>query len=186
MKLTNDSSRYGLIAQFFHWAIVVLVVTQFVLANKAHALPLGAAKLATLAQHKSVGVTILGLALLRLIWRLSGSTPPLPTATAAWQRRAAHASHFLLYALLLVVPVLGWLMSSARNFPVSWFGLVTLPDFIEPNRPAYEFLHAAHEFCARSLAVIALIHIGAALKHHFIDRDDVLRRMLPLSARRTT
>jgi cytochrome b561 len=186
MKLANDSSRYGLIAQFFHWAIVVLIVTQFVLAQKADALPLGAAKLATLAQHKSVGITILSLAVLRLTWRLIGSTPPLPSATPIWQRRAAHVSHFLLYALLLLVPVLGWLMSSARNFPVSWFGLVTLPDLIAPNRPAYEFLHDAHEFCARLLAVIALVHIAAALKHHFIERDDVLRRMLPLPGRRPT
>jgi cytochrome b561 len=185
MKLTNDSSSYGLIAQFFHWAIVALIVTQFVLAKKADALPLGAAKLATLAQHKSVGVTILGLAILRLTWRLIGSTPPLPGATPTWQRRAAHASHFLLYALILIIPVLGWLMSSARNFPVSWFGLITLPDFIEPNRSAYEFLHDAHEFCAKLLAAVALVHIGAALKHHFIDRDDVLRRMLPLPGRRS-
>ena len=87
---------------------------------------------------------------------------------------------FLLYALLFVIPLLGWLMSSARNFPVSWFGLITLPDFIEPNRPAYEFLHDAHEFCAKLLAAVASIHIAAALKHHFINRDDVLKRMLPL------
>ena len=183
MKLTNDSSRYGLVAQLFHWAIVVLIVAQFVLAKKADALPLGAAKLATLAQHKSVGITILGLAILRLTWRLLGSTPSLPDSTPAWQRRAAHFSHFLLYGLLLVIPVLGWLMSSARNFPVSWFGLVTLPDFIEPNRAAYEFLHDAHEFAAMLLAALALLHVAAALKHHFIDRDDVLRRMLPLPRR---
>jgi cytochrome b561 len=185
MKLTNDSSRYGLIAQLFHWAIVVLIVAQFVLAKKADGLPLGAAKLGTLAQHKSVGITILGLAVLRLSWRLLGSTPQLPAETAAWQRRAAHVSHALLYGLLLVIPVLGWLMSSARNFPVSWFGLVTLPDFIQPNRAAYELLHDAHEFAAKLLATVALVHIAAALKHHFLDRDDVLRRMLPLPSRRS-
>jgi cytochrome b561 len=183
MKLTNDATRYGLVAQVFHWAIVALIVAQFVLAKKADALPLGAAKLATLAQHKSVGITILGLAILRLTWRLLGSTPPLPDSTPSWQRRAAHVSHFLLYGLLLVIPVLGWLMSSARNFPVSWFGLVTLPDFIEPNPAAFELLHDAHEFAATLLAVVALLHVAAALKHHFIDRDDVLRRMLPLPRR---
>jgi cytochrome b561 len=183
MQLTNDSSRYGVIAQLFHWIIVALIVTQFVLANKAGNLPVGAAKLATLAQHKSVGITILGLAILRLLWRLFGTTPALPTTTARWQGIAAHVSHFLLYALLIVIPILGWLMSSARNFPVSWFGLVTLPDFIEPSKAAYEALHDAHEAAAKTLFVIALVHIAAALKHHFIDRDNVLRRMLPMRLR---
>jgi cytochrome b561 len=181
MKLRNDRLRYGAVAQFFHWVIVALIITQFVLANKADGLPLGAAKLATLAQHKSVGVTILGLTILRLLWRVIGPTPALPSTMARWQNRAARASHVLLYALLLVVPVLGWLMSSARNFPVSWFGLVTLPDMIEPNRAAYEFLHDAHTAAAKTLFVVALIHAAAALKHHFVDRDDVLRRMLPIN-----
>ncbi len=183
MQLTNDSSRYGVIAQLFHWIIVALIVTQFVLANKAGNLPVGAAKLATLAYHKSVGITILGLAILRLTWRLIGTTPALPPTTARWQAIAAHVSHFLLYGLLLVIPVLGWLTSSARNFPVSWFGLVTLPDFIEPSKAAYEALHDAHEAAAKTLFVIALVHIAAALKHHFIDRDNVLRRMLPMRLR---
>jgi cytochrome b561 len=183
MQLTNDSSRYGVVAQLFHWIIVALIVTQFVLANKAGNLPVGAAKLATLAYHKSVGITILGLAILRLTWRLFGTTPGLPSTMPRWQVVAAHLSHFLLYALLLVIPVLGWLTSSARNFPVSWFGLVTLPDFIEPSKAAYEALHDAHEAAAKTLFVLALVHIAAALKHHFIDRDNVLRRMLPMRLR---
>ncbi|HEX2494989.1 MAG TPA: cytochrome b [Steroidobacter sp.] len=179
MQLKNDSVRYGAVAQLFHWVIVALIITQFFLANKADALPIGAAKLATLARHKSVGITILGLAILRLLWRLLGTAPAPPQTAARWQKVAARASHFMLYALLLVIPVLGWLMSSARNFPVSWFGLVTLPDLIEPNRAAYDFFHKAHQLAAGLLFVIALVHAGAALKHHFIDRDDVLRRMLP-------
>lgn len=183
MQLKNDSSRYGAVAQLFHWIIVALVITQFVLASKAHDLPLGAAKLVTLAQHKSVGITILGLAVLRLLWRWLNPVPAAPTTTPRWQRLAGRVSHFLLYALLLIIPVLGWSMSSARNFPVSWFGLVTLPDFIEPSKPAYEFFHAAHEAAAKTLFVVALLHAAAALKHHFVDRDNVLRRMLPLRLR---
>lgn len=183
MQIRNDASRYGLVAQLFHWIIVALIITQFVLANKADDLPIGAAKLATLAQHKSVGVTILTLAVLRLLWRLSGATPALPASTPRWQNLGARATHFLLYALLLVIPVLGWLMSSARNFPVSWFGLITLPDLIGPDRAAYDFFHEAHEIAATTLAIVAIVHTLAALKHHFIDRDDVLRRMLPFSRR---
>lgn len=183
MQIKNDVSRYGAVAQLFHWIIVALVITQFVLANKVHHLPLGPAKIVTLAQHKSVGITILGFAVLRLLWRLFNPVPAVPPTTPRWQRIAARVSHFLLYALLLIIPVLGWFMSSARNFPVSWFGLVTLPDFIEPSKPAYEFLHEAHETLAKTLFVVALLHAATALKHHFIDRDNVLRRMLPLRLR---
>ena len=182
MQLKNTLTRYGAVAQLFHWAIVVLVITQFVLAKRAEGLS-PVAKIGILATHKSVGITILGLALLRLAWRLLNPVPPLPPSAPRWQDRVAHVSHFLLYALLFITPVLGWLMSSARAFSVSWFGLVTLPDFIAPNKAHFELLHDAHEAMAKTLAVIALVHVAAALKHHFIDRDNVLRRMLPLPDR---
>jgi cytochrome b561 len=182
MQLKNTLTRYGAVAQLFHWVIVVLIVTQFVLAKRADGLS-PVAKIGVLATHKSVGITILALALLRLAWRLFNPVPPVPSGTPRWQERAAHASHFLLYALLLITPVLGWLMSSARSFSVSYFGLFTLPDLIGPNRPAYERLHDFHELLAQTLAVLAIVHIAGALKHHFFDHDDVLRRMLPLPDR---
>lgn len=180
MQLKNDESRYGVVAQLFHWTIVVLIIVQFVLANRASDLPLGIAKVAVLARHKSFGITILALMLLRLVWRLINTVPAEPSDVPQWQRIAARISHIALYVLLIATPIVGWLMSSARNFPVSWFGLVTLPDFIAPNRPAYDFLHEAHEVMALTLLGLALLHVAAALKHHFIDRDNVLRRMLPL------
>lgn len=180
MQLKNDESRYGVVAQLFHWAVVALIIVQYVLANIVDGLPLGPAKIAMLARHKSVGITILALVLLRLIWRWVNTVPAEPLDIPHWQRIAARISHIALYALLLITPLAGWLMSSARNFPVSWFGLVTLPDFIAPNRPAYDFLHGAHEFMAITLLGLALLHIAAALKHHFVDRDNVLRRMLPV------
>lgn len=180
MQLKNDESRYGVVAQLFHWTVVVLIIVQYVLANIAGDLPLGAAKVAVLARHKSFGITILALALLRLVWRWFNTVPAEPLDIPRWQRIAARVSHVALYALLIVTPIAGWLMSSARNFPVSWFGLVTLPDFIAPSRPAYDFLHEVHEFLAITLFCVALLHIAAALKHHFVDRDNVLRRMLPL------
>jgi cytochrome b561 len=180
MRLKNDETRYGVVAQLFHWTIVGLIIVQFVLANMADRLPLGSAKVAVLARHKSFGITILALVLLRLIWRWSNTVPAEPLDIRRWQRIAARVSHIGLYVLLLVTPVVGWLMSSARNFPVSWFGLMTLPDFIAPSRPAYDFLHETHELLAMTLFCLALLHIAAALKHHFIDKDNVLRRMLPV------
>jgi cytochrome b561 len=181
MQFKNNATRYGIIAQLFHWTIVVLIVTQFVLANKAENLPLGPAKIATLATHKSVGITIFGLAILRLIWRWFNPVPRAPATSPHWQQIASHISHWSLYGLILLTPLIGWLMSSARNFSVSWFGIVTLPDFVEPSTAAYNFFHAAHEVLAIALFFIALVHIAAALKHHFWDRDNVLRRMLPIS-----
>lgn len=181
MQIRNDTQRYGAVAQLFHWAIVVLVITQFVLATRAHDLPTySPARVNMLADHKSVGITILLLALLRLGWRSLNPVPPAPVTTPYWQHRAARISHLLLYALILVMPVLGWLMSSARGFSVSWFRVVTLPDFIGRNESAFELLHAAHATLAKVLALVAIVHAGAALKHHFIDRDNVLRRMLPV------
>ena len=182
MQLRNTLTRYGAVAQLFHWVIVVLIITQFVLAQRADGLS-PVAKIGVLATHKSVGITILALALLRLAWRLFNPVPPVPATAPRWQQRAGHVSHFLLYALLFITPVLCWVMSSARAFSVSWWGLVTLPDFIEPNKAAFETLHEAHEFMAKSLAVIAIVHAAAALKHHFFDRDNVLRRMLPVTDR---
>jgi cytochrome b561 len=180
MQIRNSQDRYGVVTQLLHWAIVVLIIVQYVLANKADDLPLGSAKIATLAQHKSFGITILFLALLRMTWRWMNPVPGVPSTMPRWQRLGAHASHLGLYALLFVTPLLGWTMSSARNFSVSWFGLFTLPDLVSPNRPLYDFLHEAHEVAAKLIFGLALLHAAAALKHHFIDKDNVLRRMLPL------
>ena len=180
MQLKNDATRYGLVAQALHWAVVALIIWQFVLANRADALPLSPAKISVLATHKSVGITIMALVVLRLIWRCFNVIPRDPPSIPRWQQLAARATHLALYGLLLATPLVGWLMSSARNFPVSWFGILTLPDFIEPSTESFQALQSAHGFMAQALLVLALLHVAAALKHHFIDRDTVLRRMLPV------
>jgi len=184
MHLRNTVDRYGALAQLLHWTIVALIIVQFVLAAIADDLPAGLEKLAVLARHKSVGITILGLAILRLIWRLFNPPPALPSPMAAWQRISARATHIALYALLFCQPLTGWLMSSAKNYPVSWFGLVALPDLIEPAENRFDLLHEAHEVGATLIIVLAVLHAPAALTHHFVDRDDVLRRMLPLRGNR--
>jgi cytochrome b561 len=181
MGIRNTTERWGWFAQLLHWAIVALIVTQFVLANISSSLPLGMAKLAMLARHKSVGITILALAIIRLVWRLANKTPLLPNTLKPWERAAAHFTHYGLYALLFAMPITGWIMSSARNFPVSWFNLVQLPDFVAPNRPLYDQMHSVHEALSWALVAIAVLHVAAALKHHFVMKDDVLRRMLPFT-----
>jgi cytochrome b561 len=96
----------------------------------------------------------------------------------------ANITHFALYAIILVMPITGWIMSSARNFPVSWFNLFQLPDLVKANKPLYEAMHTTHDVLAWTLAIVAIVHLLAALKHHFILKDDTLRRMLPFTRTR--
>jgi cytochrome b561 len=180
MMLTrNTTERWGWVSQLLHWLIVVLIIVQVTLAEMADELPIGAKKLALLARHKSVGITILGLAVLRLAWRSLHPTPLLPQTLKPWERGLARFTHVMLYVLLFAQPLSGWMMSSARGFPVSWFGFFTLPDLVPKNRALYDALVATHGTLAVVLAVVVTLHIAGALKHHFMLKDDVLRRMTP-------
>ncbi len=178
MPARNSALRYGYVAQTLHWTIVILLIVQVTLGRIAGGLPLGLEKLAVLARHKSFGITILGLAIIRLAWRLFNRPPPLPPMPR-WQHHAANLNHWALYALLFAMPLSGWMMSSASNFPVSWFGLVQLPDFVGPDRALKERFHDLHHLFAWFLYALAGLHVAAALKHQFLDRDGLLFRMLP-------
>jgi cytochrome b561 len=181
--MPNQSSpnRYGAVAQGFHWLIAGLIVTQFTLALLADDLPLGAHKLALLARHKSFGMTVLMLAVLRLIWRLFNRPPQLPSGMSKTGMILARGTHIAFYVLLFAMPLTGWTMSSAKNYPVSWFGRFTWPNLISPNERAFELLRSTHHLLGDALFAIAILHIFAALKHHFWNKDDVLVRMLPFT-----
>jgi cytochrome b561 len=185
MPNKTTAVRYGALAQLFHWVIAALVVIQFVLARMADDLPLGARKLGLLARHKSVGMTILMLAILRLLWRLKTAPPALPPGMTRIEQIAARSTHFAFYVLLFAMPLSGWMMSSAKNYSVSWFGLFTWPNLIGKNEAAFDWLLRTHETLSDVLFAVAVLHILAALKHHFWNRDDVLVRMLPFTKDRT-
>lgn len=180
-SLRNTSARYGLVSQTLHWLIVILVLLQFLLGFKAHGLPVSLERLMLLARHKSIGITILLLMILRVAWRLYSPPPGLPSGTAPIPAIAAHISHGLLYALLLLMPLVGWLLSSASNLTVSWFGWVSLPNLVAPNHRLAHRLLLTHESMAWLLLALVIGHIGAALWHHFVVRDSVLLRMLPFA-----
>ena len=181
MAIRNTVHRWGVVAQLLHWLIVALIITQFTLATLFDDLPPSARKLALLARHKSVGITILMLVILRLLWRSLNLTPLLPITLRPYERMLARFTHAALYVLLFAMPLSGWTMSSARGFPVSWFGFFTLPDLVPKNKALYEALLTTHEVLAWVLAAVVTLHVAAALKHHFMLRDDVLRRMLPFT-----
>lgn len=191
MLIRNSPTRYGAVAQLLHWGIAAMIVGQFVLGSMAEAAGErgGAAglmsELALLARHKSFGITIFALAVARLAWRAFSPAPALPAGMGGVERVVARATHYAFYALLFCMPITGWLMSSAANFPVSYFGLFTLPDVVSPDDGLKDTLVQIHHLCAAVLLVLAALHVTAAFKHHLWDRDDVLVRMLPLAWTRT-
>jgi cytochrome b561 len=126
-------------------------------------------------------MTILALAVLRLLWRLFNRPPELPTGMTAIEKTLARATHVLFYVFLFVMPLTGWMMSSAKNYSVSWFHQFTWPNLIGPNEQAFNLLRTTHDTLSWLLFALALLHILAALKHHFWNKDDVLRRMLPFT-----
>jgi cytochrome b561 len=178
MPARNSSLRYGWVAQGLHWGILALLILQVTLGSIADELPVGLERLTLMSRHKSVGITILALAVIRLAWRWIDSPPPLPPMPR-WQSIASRLNHWGLYVLLFALPVTGWLMSSAANRPVSWFGLAQLPDFVAPDAGLKEVFEEAHELLVNVLYVLVALHVLAALKHQFIDRDGLLMRMLP-------
>ena len=191
MDLKNTTTRYGVISQGIHWLIVALIITQYVLATLAHNAehdrathPAAALQqLALLARHKSVGLTIFALAVLRLLWRWYSPPPPFPPTMPRWQVNAARLTHYAFYALLFLLPISGLVMSAASNYPVSYFGLFTIPNVVAPDEALKEVMKERHEMLFDILVVVAIVHVIAAFKHHFVDRDDVFRRMLPWTQR---
>ena len=178
MPFRNTTRSWGSLSKAFHWLIVLLIINQWWIASRADELK-GLAKLEALAWHKSFGMTILILAVLRLLWRLVNPTPDLTVETRRWERVLARISHVLLYALIFAMPLTGWMMSSAKNYPVSWFKLFQFPDLVAPAEQTFHQMHDLHHLLFGVLVGVALLHVAGALKHHFIDKNDVLRRMLP-------
>lgn len=166
-------------AQGFHWLIVLLVLMQFVVGFSVHGMPVSLERLKLLTLHKSIGVTVFGLALLRLAWRLYSPAPALPAHMTRAQRFLAHGSHSLLYVLLLTMPIVGWIASSASNLTVRWFFLFNLPNAVNPDPALASFAKGLHGAMAWSLLALVTLHVAAAFWHEFKLKDGVLRRMLP-------
>jgi cytochrome b561 len=173
-----DAVRYTRTAIALHWLLALAIVGSFGMGVYMTDLPVSPQRLKLYNWHKWAGICILSLSALRLLWRLT-HRPPADVAMPAWQQRAAHAVHGLLYLLFFAVPLAGWAYSSAAGFPVVVFGVLPLPDFVSPDKALAEALKPLHKILAFALAALVLAHVGAALKHHFVDRDGLLDRMRP-------
>ncbi len=179
MPIRNSGIRWGAVSQLLHWLIVALIILQVSLALTAKTLPRGPALFAIIGYHKSIGITILGLAVIRLLWRWMNPVPALPTTLKPYERGLARFTHAGLYVILFAMPLSGWMGSSAHGIPVKWFNLLTVPALVGKDLPLSKLMGEVHYALAISLGVIVSLHIAAALKHHFVLRDDTLRRMLP-------
>lgn len=179
----NPDEGYGIIAQAFHWLVAALVFAQLGLGVYAAGLPVGLARLQWLSRHKSLGLAILAVVLLRMAWRIINRPPPLPDSVPGWQRRVAVVTHWLLYLLLVLAPLAGWLHASAAGLSVNWFGLILVPDLVSKDRELAELFKALHIGLVALLALLIAGHIGAALRHAFWLRDGVAHRMLPWKPR---
>jgi cytochrome b561 len=164
----------------FHWLIALLIVCGFSLGWVMTDIPgFTPTKLRYFSWHKWIGVTVFALAVLRILWRATHAAPPLPHGMPAWQRGAAHATHLLLYALMILIPASGYLYSSAANVPVVYLGLVPLPRLIAPDPTLKVVLKTVHIGLNYTLLVLVVLHVAAVLKHQCLDRDGLLARMIP-------
>jgi cytochrome b561 len=181
--IRNSFERWGSISIALHWLSAILIVSLAIIGLTMSALPSSSLKLQVYALHKSFGLTVLALTVLRLLWRCLSQTPKALPNTAPWQIRIANTVHALLYVLLFAIPLSGWLYNSASGFPLRWFGLVSLPKLFTGFNPNLKhFAHNAHETLFYVLAVLLLVHASAALYHHHWLGDNTLKRMLRKNA----
>ena len=171
-----DGQRYTRVAITLHWVIAAAIAFNLWLGLGHDALP---RNWQVMPVHKAVGITILALTLVRIGWRSTHPVPAPPRDIPVWQQRAASATHVLFYVLLLAIPLTGWAMSSGPNpRPLTWFGLVDIP-YLPVSERVGGLGHDAHGVLAWAMIALIVLHVAAALRHHFGLRDDVLARMIP-------
>jgi len=174
----SDPTRYTRTAVVLHWVLGLALIGSFAVGLTMTEMAMSPQRLKLYNWHKWAGITILTLSFVRLAWRLT-HRPPADLPMPVWQQQAAHWTHRALYALFFLVPLAGWAYSSAAGFPVVVFGVLPLPDFVPADKALAEAIQPLHKILAYLLALLVLVHVGAALKHHFVDRDGLIGRMWP-------
>lgn len=175
--MKNTTNTYGVVAKSFHWLLFLMLTFSIVAGNFLASMPKGAEKLQAAGMHKSFGAVILMLIMLRLVWRLINETPRLPDETTTGEAFIAKAMHWGLYALMFAQPLAGIMMSQAAGIPVSFFGLFEFPVFLDKNPELAKTFLSIHGTVWILLVIAVIGHAGAALHHHFIKKDNVLKQM---------
>lgn len=206
MSLVNTATRYGVVSQSLHWLTVLLVIV-LLISGKVGEIEVEGGGNALYYWHSSLGVLVLAVVVARIVWRFVTPPPKLPKTTSTFARSFAQSLHIAFYALLVALPLSGWLVASAEGAPVRFFGVMTLPRWEvssfsstpretprseldrvtgqqeEGEGAGEELFEEVHEVLGNLLLVFAILHAMAALKHHFVDKDDILARMLPTRSR---
>ncbi len=178
--MTISRDRYTGTAIALHWLLALGIVIAFGMGLTMTGMEgISPSKLRLFNWHKWLGVTLLALAALRLLWRLFHHAPPMPASVPQWQRQVAEFTHYALYALMFAIPLSGYFYSLAAGYPIVYLGVLPLPVLLGPDEQLKPVLKAVHFWLNMGLAALVVAHVGAALKHHFIDRDGILKRMLP-------
>lgn len=178
MSMKDTRRRFGWLTITNHWLTATLVVLMLFVGFYMANLPRGPEKLQMIGVHKSIGVTVLVLAILRVFWRSRNPMPDMLGNPPAWRHLLARSVQFTLIGLIVLMPITGWIMSSAGGHPVSFFGLFTLPDLVGKSKPLGGAFHEIHEILAFIIIALLVVHVLAALKHAFLDRDSTLLRIL--------
>ena len=178
MHISNSKNHYGLIAICLHWLMAILMVGLLALGLYMIRIPISFWKLKLFGWHKELGMLALVLLLFRLAWRLGNIIPSLPDTIPRWQKVAARMAHWAFYGFMVALPLSGWLITSASGLPVSFFGWFVFPDLVSANDNLRLLFTGVHEWLSYALIATLCLHIGAALKHHFINKDDILKRIL--------
>jgi cytochrome b561 len=171
--------RYTRPAIALHWILAAFIIGNLGFGLYMVGLPLSPQKLKYLSWHKWVGVTVLILSAARILWRLTHPAPALPASMKPWEARLTNASHVLLYVLFFAAPLTGWLFSSAAGLQTVYLGVLPIPDLLAKNKELADALKVTHRWINYTMATVIVLHAAAALKHHFVDRDEVLTRMIP-------
>jgi cytochrome b561 len=183
MNTRSDAHRYHGLSILLHWVLALALLVIFSVGVYMADLPFSPQRLKLFNWHKWAGVSFLALSVLRLLWRVIQKPPELPDTVArnmpGWQMRAFHATHIALYALFFVVPLIGWAYSSAAGFPIVLFGVLPLPDLLSADKALAELIKPLHAVAAFTLGGLVVLHVAAALKHQWVDRDGLLLRIMP-------
>ena len=178
MQIKNTKTRFGIVTITLHWLMAILIIGLLCLVLYMTRIPISELKLRLFGFHKEYGMLVLMLAIVRLVWRLDNVNPSL-SSLAPWEQMAARGMHWAFYGFMFAIPITGWLITSAAGLPVSFFDLFLLPDLVAANEAHRILFQTIHKWLSYGLIVAFCGHVGAALKHQFINKDDILRRIFP-------
>ena len=176
MQIRNSLNHFGIITIILHWVIAAILIVLLVFGLYMVGLPISLEKLKYYGWHKEYGILALMLAMIRISWRLMNILPSL--SIPVWEKVIARLVHWTFYGFMFAMPISGWLITSSAGLPVSFFGWFVLPNLISPDPILMNLFIQIHQWLGYGLIALICLHTAAALKHHFIDKDDILRRML--------